>query len=99
LGDGEGCRASERQELLLQYAFGGCSDEQEIAFEAHLLACDLCFDDLKALERTRDLIERFVLSEPPLLRHARARRRRNRSMLWLCVVLALGLGILIGIVV
>jgi anti-sigma factor RsiW len=92
----EGCAAPERRDLLLPYAFGSCTSEQESSFEVHLLDCDRCFEDFRALERTRSLIERFMISEPPLLRRVRAQRRRRRVFCVLGAVFVLAVAVVGG---
>lgn len=49
------CSKKER-ELLLPYALTGCRQEEGVAFEAHLLQCEACFEDLKTLDRAAALI-------------------------------------------
>lgn len=46
----------KHRELLLPYALTGCNREQGLAFEAHMLSCDACFDDLKSLDLAAALI-------------------------------------------
>ena len=59
------CPARARA-LLLPYALLGCTDEQETTFEAHMLGCTTCFEDLKALDRAAELIHSLDGTEPAL---------------------------------
>jgi len=42
--------------LLVPYALTGCRPQEGVAFEAHLLQCEACFEDLRLLDRAAALI-------------------------------------------
>ena len=46
--------------LLLPYALSQCPEEEAVCFEAHLLVCEACFQDLKVLDRAGVLIREFT---------------------------------------
>lgn len=56
----EGCQDPGLRSLLVPYALSGCSEDQEIAFESHVLVCDPCFQDLIALDRASNLLTEFL---------------------------------------
>lgn len=80
-----GCESPEFRALLIPYALSSCTEEAEERFESHLLTCDACFRDLKAIDRTRELIQDFVGEDRPETLTARTivRRRRWRRGLWI----------------
>jgi len=49
------CSKRERA-LLVPYALTGCRQDEGVAFEAHMLQCDACYEDLKLLDRAAALI-------------------------------------------
>ena len=68
--------------LFARYAWqGGCSETEEIEFEAHLLACDVCFQDLRAVDRVIEIASEFGRAPDlrPALQISRARRDRTRA--------------------
>ena len=75
---------------LLLYALSKLEEGEQEAFELHLMECDECFDDLKALERTGDVLHRMVAQHPPELAQALSilRRRKQRSTLLFGTLLA-----------
>lgn len=48
--------SDKHRALLLPYALTGCGPADGLAFEAHLLGCDACFEDLKSLDLAAALI-------------------------------------------
>ena len=48
--------SSRQRELLVPYALTGCRPEEALEFEAHILGCDACFDDLQLLDRAAAVI-------------------------------------------
>jgi hypothetical protein len=68
----------------LPYALSRCSENDALGFEAHLLACETCFQDLKTLDRAGKLIQEFLArTAGPRARDAKqatpARRAKGRS--------------------
>ncbi len=55
-GHHETCCDPIRRSLLVPYALATCCATEADAFEAQLLACEACFQDLKALDRAGVLI-------------------------------------------
>jgi anti-sigma factor RsiW len=53
------------------YALSRCNDDEALEVEAHLLDCDLCFDDLRALDRTGALLREYLA---PTAAHAQRLR-------------------------
>lgn len=49
------CSCKERA-LLVPYALTGCRPDEAVTFEAHVLECEACFEDLKLLDRAAALI-------------------------------------------
>ena len=64
------CSESERS-LLLLYALQGCLDDEALDFEAHLLGCETCFQDLKTLDRARTLVQEALAADPDVLQRLR----------------------------
>jgi hypothetical protein len=56
LPDAPSCVDRESRSLLVLYALAGCQEPEALDFEAHLLTCDACFQDLKSLDRVGGLI-------------------------------------------
>ncbi len=48
--------------LLVPYALGGCQEREALAFEAHLLGCETCFENLRTLDQARRLLREFNAS-------------------------------------
>jgi hypothetical protein len=65
-----GCQSPSRS-LLLPYALSRCTEDEAVAFEAHLLACGSCFQALKTLDRAGTLIRQFISTESPSLDRVR----------------------------
>lgn len=59
------CSSPERA-LLIPYALTGCRPDQGLAFEAHVLCCDACFEDLTLLDRAAALIGDWSLARVTL---------------------------------
>lgn len=77
-------------ENLLLYALGKLEPELQQKFEMHLMECDDCFEDLKALERTGDVLHRMVEEQPPELSQTLNLLRRQRTLsAWLIALLIL----------
>ena len=78
---------------LLLYALSKLDEAEQESFELHLMECDECFDDLKALERTGDVLHRMVAQHPPELAQALTilKRRRLRVTLTGGTILAAAL--------
>ena len=57
------CRDEEARALLVRYVLARCSEEEAIRFEGHLLLCDLCFEDVKVLDRAGILLRGFLDEE------------------------------------
>jgi hypothetical protein len=57
-----GCTDSPARSLLLPYALSRCGENDALRFEAHVLECETCFQDLKALDRAGTLIQEFLAS-------------------------------------
>ncbi len=51
--------------LLVPYALERCPEEEAEVFEAHLLGCGLCFEDLKSLDRAGLVIREYLGSGSP----------------------------------
>jgi hypothetical protein len=64
--------------LLVPYALARCPDEEAEVFEAHLLGCGLCFDDLKSLDRAGLVIREYLGSESPSIDRLRDSLLRAR---------------------
>jgi anti-sigma factor RsiW len=94
------CPSPEMRRLLVPYALGSCTDDAEQRFEAHVLTCERCFEDLKSVDRTRLLIQEFVGEDRPDTRAAREIVRRRRLLRTLACLggglLLLALGFLLG---
>jgi hypothetical protein len=65
-----GCQSSARS-LLVPYALSRCGEDEAVTFEAHLLACQSCFQSLKTLDRAGNLIQQFMATESPALERVR----------------------------
>lgn len=59
------CSGRERA-LLVPYALTGCRPDEGLAFEAHVLVCDACFEDLTLLDRAAALIGDWALARVTL---------------------------------
>ena len=70
------CCTHEERALLVPYACSSCTDEEALTFEAHLLMCARCFEDLKTLDRAGVLIREFADSKSPGLERLLAERRQ-----------------------
>ena len=57
----------KRRALLVPFALTGCTPDEALAFEAHLLECDACFEDLKSLD-----LAAAVIGDPEVARLALA---------------------------
>jgi hypothetical protein len=66
----------EERALLVPYACSSCTDEEALGFEAHLLLCAQCFEDLKTLDRAGVLIREFADSKSAGLERLLAERRQ-----------------------
>ncbi len=66
-----GCQNAHARALLLPYVLSSCHEDEEIAFEAHLLACAPCFRDLKCLDRAGALIKEGMGASSSALLRAR----------------------------
>ena len=75
----EGCRDPEGRSLLVLYALARCAPEEAEAFEAHMLECDACFQDLKCLDRAGILIREFLDSPAAVSDRVRDALRRWRK--------------------
>ena len=65
------CPDPQERQMLLLYALSGCLDDEALDFEAHLLGCDSCFEDLKTLDRARTLVQEAMAGEPAVLERVR----------------------------
>ena len=54
------CQDPVSRALLVPYALGTCSDAEAEGLEAHLLACETCFQDLKVLDRAGALLRAYA---------------------------------------
>jgi len=72
------CDQPERA-LLLLYALSSCSEEEALDFEAHLLDCDTCFEDLKTLDRARMLVREALAADSPVPERVRSSLRGIRA--------------------
>ena len=72
---------SEARSLLLPYVLSKCTEGQSITFESHLLSCDVCFRDLKCLDRTGVLIQELLGSGPRAAAGVREARSAGRLAL------------------
>jgi hypothetical protein len=60
-----GCADPQARALLLPYVLSRTEEAESVFFEAHLLACEACFRDLKLLDRVGSLIQELMtLAEP-----------------------------------
>ena len=50
--------------MLLIYSLKICEEEEAVAFEAHLLDCEVCYRDLRALDRAGAVIRQIAEIEP-----------------------------------
>jgi anti-sigma factor RsiW len=57
---GAGCVDPRTGLLLLDYSLSRLSPADELEFEAHLLACDHCFDALRGLDQIESILRAFV---------------------------------------
>ena len=57
--------------MLLLYALSGCLEDEALDFEAHLLGCEACFEDLKTLDRARVLVQEAMAGDPAILERLR----------------------------
>jgi tetratricopeptide (TPR) repeat protein len=67
--------------LLGRYEFGALSDEERRSFEAHLLGCDACFDELERGSTTVAEMRARSSFYAPLLRRRRSRTAPLRRFL------------------
>ena len=74
---GPACPDSEARARLVPYALSTLSDEEAIAFEAHLLLCPTCFEDLKVLDRAGVVLREFTQGHPLALDRVLAEHRRR----------------------
>jgi hypothetical protein len=51
------CINPEVRRLLVPYAISRCRESEAVRFEAHMLACPVCFRDLKTLDRAGALLK------------------------------------------
>jgi hypothetical protein len=70
------CRAPGIRSLLLPYALSDCREPESVAFEAHLLSCDPCFEDLKCLDRAGSLLLHFLRPASPISERVRTALRK-----------------------
>jgi hypothetical protein len=54
------CRSPGLRSLLVPYALSDCREPEAIAFEAHILSCDRCFEDLQCLDRAGSLLQQSL---------------------------------------
>ena len=54
------CGDPDSRVLLVPYALARCPDEAAEVFEAHLLGCGACFEDLKSLDRAGRVIHEYL---------------------------------------
>ena len=66
------CSGAAERSLLLLYALSGCLDEEALDFEAHLLECEACFQDLKTLDRAGVLVREALAADPAVLTRLRS---------------------------
>jgi hypothetical protein len=52
------CNLENREELISKYLMNELSDEESLKFEGHYFACKNCFDELKILEQSLNLVEK-----------------------------------------
>lgn len=65
------CNDPQERQLLLLYVLSGCLDDEALDFEAHLLGCEACFEDLKTLDRARVLVQESMAGDPAILERLR----------------------------
>ena len=65
------CPDPQERQMLLLYALSGCLEDEALDFEAHLLGCEACFEDLKTLDRARALVQEAMAGDPPVLERLR----------------------------
>lgn len=71
IGCHEGCCDAVTREHLVPYAFGTCDEDASLSFEAHLLDCDACYEDLKVLDRARELVQGWTMPQRSAVRRLR----------------------------
>lgn len=64
------CRDLSARSLLLRYVRSDLSEDHAVEFEAHLLCCDGCFHDLKALDRASRLVADLAKLASPAAQRA-----------------------------
>ena len=70
-GERTTCCDPRVRQTLLPYALTCCPEDEALAFEAHLLDCEVCYRDLKALDRAGAVIRQIAEIEPPRREGAR----------------------------
>ena len=50
--------------LVVPYALGLLTAEERDSFEVHVLECDVCYENLRSIERTSGLLREFLDSRP-----------------------------------
>ena len=73
------CRDAAGRALLVPYACSSCTDEEALTFEAHMLTCAACFEDLKVLDRAGVVIREFTSTRSEPLERLLERRRANEA--------------------
>jgi anti-sigma factor RsiW len=66
------CVVLEARRLLLPYVLGGCAEIEAQVFEAHLLSCEACFQDVKLMDRAASLVRSLAPEGSPLRERVRA---------------------------
>lgn len=56
--------AHKARRLLVPYGLWQCDEDDALEFEAHLMACSACFEDLKHLAHAAELIEEHSQRTP-----------------------------------
>jgi hypothetical protein len=68
------CEDPALRSLLVPYVLCTATEAQENAFEAHCLACDRCFADLKVLDRAQEIVRHWLDTRPLPRRRPKGRR-------------------------
>ena len=97
------CTDPSRGELLLDYALNSLDHEHGTDFEAHMLECDACFENFRAVVLTSaylgDVVDRHPGSLPPAFQFLRRRSRSRWMTRALVALVLLGLGFLAGFLI
>ncbi|MDJ0523176.1 MAG: zf-HC2 domain-containing protein [Planctomycetota bacterium] len=71
------CRDAHARASLVPYACASCDDEEALRFEAHLLTCSACFEDLKLLDRVGHILKEFTDKNPGGLKRLLELRKKS----------------------